>query len=163
MKTRTGFVSNSSSSSFIVYGFAIDGSRSSMILKMAEKDPVGTWNTYVASDSCFDDFMESLNSQAEDEGIDAFTVENYFDDEHVDIFVDTAGDWDMFEDLSVGKYEVYTCEDDDDAVVGVYVGSCDYGISSLGNIEKIIAEHKDALNELSGNSSVGLYSVYTGY
>ena len=58
-------------------------------------------------------------------------------------------------------FEVYSSEDSD-AVAGVYVGSCDYGISGLGDIERIIKDHKDDIQKAFGEAPA-LYSVYTGY
>lgn len=164
MKTRTGFVSNSSSSSFIVYGFCINGSRNDILRKDMQANPESFWETYMTSDWVQENVLPEMNEEAASEGLSPFTIDNFFDEDHIDMFMDIANDNDVFEEVTFGGYDVSSSENDDDVVVGVYLGSCDYGISTVcSDIEKVIAEHKEPLSKLANGKKLKMYSVYTGY
>ena len=154
MKTRQGFVSNSSSSSFIVYGVLCD-SKEEMFAKLMANSPQEAFDRVVDCGGMADDLKDELE-------LEDFTLESLNDEAVRDWIVDNGRDWDLFCDLSVSGFEVYSSEEDDEGVAGVYVGSCDYGVSSLGDIERIIKDHKDDLTKAFGQKP-GLYSVYTGY
>ena len=85
MKTRTGFVSNSSSSSFIVYGVLCD-SKEEMFIKLMNNTPEEAFARVVETDGMADDLKDELE-------LEEFTVESLKDEEVRDWIIDNGRDW----------------------------------------------------------------------
>ena len=125
-----------------------------MFIKLMANSPQEAFDLVDDCGGMADDLKEELE-------LEDFTLESLNDEAVRDWIVDNGRDWDLFCDLEVSGFEVYSSEDDE-GVAGVYVGSCDYGVSSLGDIERIIKDHKDDLTKSFGHKPC-LYSFYTEY
>lgn len=160
MKTRTGFVSNSSSSSFIVLG--------------AEMTTDQMWDLVFSNDETRAKMFEVLTDNDElKEQIEEFaeltlTLENVHTQPVLNAIAEYAYDWDLMYQVPMPKgLDVHQGDTDccDGVVIGYHVCSMGYGIEDLTNSFATAETHREEIEEFfkNTNHSVGFYSLYTGY
>lgn len=150
MKTRSGFVSNSSSSSFILVGETVSMYEAFELSYKMDKDAFFKHIHRVLS-TLVDSFLNECDNEEYEEaynemGISGITADNLFtvfDGNLMHHLAENARDYDVLYDIPYNDGLSFSYSFDDwngelEGAIGITVGSVDYGIEEQVDVSEVI-------------------------